>query len=170
MSDFELLQQYAELGSGGAFATLVGKYTNLVYSAALRQTGNPQDAEDVSQVVFMILSRKAAAIRRNTILSGWLVRTTRFVALNARRKRAHRWQAETEVMSQHQTETEEAWAQIAPILDEALVSLSERDRAATMLRFLSKRPLRKSPKRWGVQMMLSKNECRGPSKSSGPFS
>ena len=139
MSDFELLQQYAELGSGGAFATLVEKYTNLVYSAALRQTGNRQDAEDVSQVVFMILSRKAGAIRRNTILSGWLVRTTRFVALNARRKRVHRWQAETEVMSQHQTETEEAWAQIAPILDEALVSLSERDRAATMLRFFEQK-------------------------------
>src|SRR5579872_6100473 len=122
MTDLELLKQYVDLGSEDAFTNLVGKYTNLVYSAALRQTGNAQDAEDVSQVVFMILSRKAAAIRSNAILSGWLVRTTRFVALNVHRKQARRWEAETNVTRQRETETEEAWAQISPILDEALVS------------------------------------------------
>lgn len=142
MTDLELLKQYAELGSEDAFASLVGKYTNLVYSAAWRQMGNPQDAEDVSQVVFMILSRKATVIGTRTILPVWLLRTTRFVALNAWRRQSLRSEAAKDLMSPHQTETEAAWNQIAPMLDEALVSLSEKDRSATVLRFFEQKSFR----------------------------
>ena len=141
MTDYDLLRGYASSGSEDDFATLVGRYANLVYSAALRQTRQPHDAEEISQAVFIILARKAGTFSKDTVLAGWLVRTTRFVALNARRRDAHRWRVEGEAMtmSMYVTETESAWKQIAPVLDEALVSLSDQDRDAVALRFFEQK-------------------------------
>jgi len=141
MTDLDLLKRYVGQESQEAFAVLVHKYSNLVYSAALRQVGHPEDAEDVAQTVFILLARKAGTIGDDTVLPGWLVRTTRFVALNAKRNRALRWRTQIDVMSQslHQTETETTWAQISPILDEALVSLTDKDRDAAVLRFFDQK-------------------------------
>ena len=63
MEDSELLRRYARLQVEDAFAELVRRYVNLVYSAALRQTGgHVQAAQDVTQAVFIELARKAAKL------------------------------------------------------------------------------------------------------------
>ncbi len=67
-TDMDLLRQYAEENSDAAFATLVSRHVNLVYSAALRKTGDPQAAEDITQAVFVILAQKAGRIPARTIL------------------------------------------------------------------------------------------------------
>ncbi len=139
MTDFELLNEYAASRSEQAFGTLVERYANLVFSAALRQVRNPHDAEEISQAVFTILARKAGTLHEQTILSGWLVRTTRFVVLNSGRREMNRRRAEMEAADLHLTETESAWQQIAPLLDEALVSLNEADRNALTLRFFEEK-------------------------------
>ena len=77
MTDRELLNKFTEEHSEAAFSELVGRYTRLVYSAALRQTGNSHTAEEITQAVFIVLARKANRLRRETVLSGWLLRTTR---------------------------------------------------------------------------------------------
>ncbi len=59
-SDSALLRQFAENQSEEAFGALVDQYINLVYSVALRSTGRPQDAEEITQAVFVIFARKAA--------------------------------------------------------------------------------------------------------------
>ena len=64
---------------------MVSRYINLVYAVALRQVRDPHLAEDVAQAVFLVLARKAGSIRSNVILTGWLFRTTRFVAARAAR-------------------------------------------------------------------------------------
>src|SRR5437660_1193781 len=78
--DLQLLRQYHEERSEEAFAELVKRHVNLVYSTALRLIGERQLAEDVAQVVFIKLASKARTIREGTVLSGWLYRTTQFVA------------------------------------------------------------------------------------------
>ena len=70
--DMDLVREFAVNGSETAFATLVQRHVNLVYSAALRQLGNSHEAEEVAQAVFLILARKARRLRPGTILSGWL--------------------------------------------------------------------------------------------------
>jgi DNA-directed RNA polymerase specialized sigma24 family protein len=70
--DMDLVQDFAANSSEAAFATLVGRHVNLVYSAALRRLGNTHEAEEVAQAVFIILAKKAGSLRRGTILSGWL--------------------------------------------------------------------------------------------------
>ena len=70
LDDITLLREYAESGSEAAFATLIERYVNLVYSAALRSVGNPHAAEEISQAVFIILARKAPGLSSRTVLSG----------------------------------------------------------------------------------------------------
>ena len=61
--DSELLRRYAEARSQDAFAELVQRHLTLVYSTALRQAGGDAHlAQDVTQMVFTDLARKAAAL------------------------------------------------------------------------------------------------------------
>jgi RNA polymerase sigma factor (sigma-70 family) len=76
----ELVREYARHQSEAAFAKLIRRHVNLVYSVGLRFTRNPSDAEDVTQAVFVILARKATGLRPGTILTGWLCETARFTA------------------------------------------------------------------------------------------
>lgn len=139
MTDLELLREYATQGSEDAFATLVSRYARLVYSAAFRQCGHVQDAEEITQAVFVILARKAASLRPDTVLPGWLLRTTRFVAMNARRRQRHRLHLDHDETNAVHAETDAAWQQLAPVLDEALERLSVKDRDAVVLRYFEQR-------------------------------
>ena len=57
------LRQYAKEQNQAAFSAVVRRYVGLVYSSALRRVGSRETAEDVTQAVFMILSKKASQIR-----------------------------------------------------------------------------------------------------------
>jgi|ERR1035437_3680911 uncharacterized protein (TIGR03435 family) len=137
LDDHELLAEYARTESEAAFAVLVARYVNLVHSAALRFTGNPHHAEEITQAVFIILARKAGGLRRGTVLSGWLYQTARLTAANFVKGEIRRQRREQEVYMQSTlTEPDSAaWEQIAPLLDEAMGRLGETDRNAIVLRF-----------------------------------
>src|SRR5207248_1868319 len=49
--DMTLLQDYAQSNSEDAFATLVSRHIDLVYSSALRQVRDPHLAQEITQVV-----------------------------------------------------------------------------------------------------------------------
>ncbi len=85
--DNALLNEYVKSHSDEAFAGLVTRHINLVYSVALRQVSNPSHAEEIAQAVFIILAKKAASLRHEKALSSWLFLTTRLTANNFIRKR-----------------------------------------------------------------------------------
>jgi RNA polymerase sigma factor (sigma-70 family) len=144
--DMELVREYAAHRSEPVFETLVARHVNLVYSTALRQVGNPHLAEEITQVVFIILARKAGSLGPKTILPSWLHRAACFVAadtLKVQRRRARREQEAhmQSLLNEPSPGKDDAWPQIAPLLDTAIAGLSEKDRHVIVLRFFEKRSL-----------------------------
>jgi RNA polymerase sigma factor (sigma-70 family) len=135
--DSALLRQYAENNSNAAFTALVTRHLNLVYSVALRQAGNPHQAEEITQSVFIILARKAAALRHDRALSSWLFQTTRLSANNFVRSEIRRQCREQEAYMQSNLNESggETRTDIVPLLDTAVAGLGEQDRRAILLRF-----------------------------------
>ena len=142
--DSALLRKYAENHSDEAFAALVERHLNLVYSVALRQAGDPHDAEEIAQAVFIILARKAGSLRHDRALSSWLFQTTRLTANNFIRSGIRRQRREQEAYMQSllNEPTDDNWRRIAPMVDAAVAALAEKDRRAILLRFYEGRNLR----------------------------
>jgi RNA polymerase sigma factor (sigma-70 family) len=143
--DMELLREYDRQGSEAAFAALVQRHVNLVYSAAHRHVGIEAHAEEITQAVFIILARKAAGLRADTILEGWLYETTRLTALSFLRGERRRQFLEQEAYMQstlQESTDEPIWNRLAPLLDEAMARLGKKDRDAVVLRFFKDKNLR----------------------------
>src|SRR3954465_14768489 len=139
IEDAALPRRYAAERSEEAFAELVRRRVNLVYSVALRQVGGDAHlAEDVTQRVFTDLARKARELAGHAVLSGWLYRSAQFAASDVvraeRRRRSREWEAHT----MNETSSAEGavdWEKSRPLLDHILGDLSVEDRDALALRF-----------------------------------
>jgi RNA polymerase sigma factor (sigma-70 family) len=141
----QLLAEYVETGSETAFRELVERYIALVYSTALRLVeGDTASAEDVTQTVFLHLSRNARKLTRESLLGGWLHRDTCYVAAKTLRRERRRQAREREavLMNSLADHSQANLDKVAPLLDEAINQLGTEDRAAVLLRFFEQRDFR----------------------------
>jgi RNA polymerase sigma factor (sigma-70 family) len=134
-----------------AFTALVESLDRLVFSAALRRTGQAQLAEEVSQNVFAILARKASSLQKHPCLEAWAMETTRLEAnpiLRSEQRRMNKiasFARETEVLSSTDTasmNTSEQWQAALPHLDDALERLPMKDRRLIIERFYHEKKFR----------------------------
>ena len=141
LDDMQLLRDYAQRNSEEAFATLVSRHINLVYSVAMRRVRDPHLAEEITQVVFIILARKANSLSPRTIVAGWLCRAARNVSARATTLQHRRQLREQEAFMQNALNEPDSavWTQIAPHLDAALQQLGQKDHDALVLRFFDKK-------------------------------
>lgn len=136
MNDAQLLREFAVRKSETAFRSLVERHLPLVFGTARRVTQDSAMAEDIAQTVFLLLAQKASKLSHETILSGWLYQTTRFVCSRALRGEQRRRKREETAIAMHlQNAPDPQWQRVAPHLDEALARLNETDRHAILLRF-----------------------------------
>jgi RNA polymerase sigma factor (sigma-70 family) len=139
--DRELLREYMEEGSEPAFQTLVERHLDLVFATTLRGLNQVEAAREITQNVFVALARKAAWLRGDLSVAGWLHRTA---LLEVRRwwrgelRRQRREQAAIELGTTMKDE-ESLLNALAGELDEGLLGLREDERQALILRYFEGR-------------------------------
>ena len=150
-TDQQLLQRFTRHQAEDAFAEIIRRHLNLVYSAALRQVQSSQLAKDVSQSVFNDLARSADNLKKDSVLSAWLYEVTRRTSIDVIRRESRR-----QLREQIYTEmnainaTTEDWRDVLPHLDAAMEELDSTDRAAVLLRFFENKSLREVGEELGV--------------------
>jgi RNA polymerase sigma factor (sigma-70 family) len=141
--DSALLARFVLRRDEDAFAALVRRYGAMVLGICRRVLRHEQDAEDAFQATFLILARKARALRRRQALASWLYtvaqRTARQLRVAQVRRRLH--ERQVEVLPQTPTRPVES-ADWLPLLDHELSRLPERYRAAVVLCDLHGQPRR----------------------------
>jgi RNA polymerase sigma factor (sigma-70 family) len=140
-----LLQCYATNRDEDAFAELVQRHVNLVYSAALRKlNGDSFEARDVTQWVFVSLAKHAALLRDDVVLASWLYTAAQNRACNVVRseQRRRHWEREAQTMHDmlQSPEPSVEWDRVRPVLEDAMHDLKEVDRIALLLRYFENRP------------------------------
>ena len=145
--DSELLRRYAVDRSEDAFAELVSRHVDLVYSAALRQvSGDGHHAEDITQAVFTELAKRAGRLVQHPSLPGWLYTTTRLMAARVRRTENRRLVREQEAHVMNAIESnpssEANWDELRPLLDDVMHELDDKDRTVVLLRYFKNQSLK----------------------------
>jgi len=159
--DAQLLRRYVQENSEAAFRQLAERYLDLVYSAALRQLGgDTHRAQDVAQVVFATLARKASALTTHPVLAGWLYCATYRAAASMARNEARRYAREQKAVAMNEVpsspEQTVDWDRVRPVLDAAMRRLNDSDREAVLLRYFARRPFAEI----GVALKLSEDAAR----------
>src|SRR5215216_2013630 len=138
--DRELLRRYTDDASEEAFRELVQRRIGLVFATALRVLGDAHSADEVAQVVFVAMARKARTLVNHPALSGWLHRSARYAAINFQHQQRRRAAIEREAFAMVENNPlgsgKNPADPIDPFLDELLDRLNERERHAVVLRFL----------------------------------
>ena len=153
LTDQQLLGDYTERQSEPAFAELVRRHVDFVYSAAVRMVCDAQLAEDVTQGAFLALAQNAHRLSDCPAISGWLHRTAQNLAAKTVRTDVRRRAREQESAAMSElpsAETDATWKEIAPHLDAALGELSDADRDALMLRYFERKSANEMAQRLGV--------------------
>lgn len=146
MRDAELLKEYLQRGSESAFTELVKRYVDLAFSVARRQLGDQHLAEEVVQMVFCLLVRKARGLTQYESLAGWVHRASYNISLKTlrdERKRRDRTRAIADMPDGTLPgSSEDSWEELVPYLDEAFTQLPDSDRGVLVLRFIQNKGMR----------------------------
>ncbi|HJZ55043.1 MAG TPA: sigma-70 family RNA polymerase sigma factor [Gemmataceae bacterium] len=134
LSDGQLLRRFAANRDEGAFAALLRRHGGLVYGVCRNILHHEHDAEDAFQGTFLVLARRAGAIREEAVGS-WLYRVAYRVAMKARSAADRRRRRETQAARppEERPACELAWRELQAILDEELNRLPEKYRAPFVL-------------------------------------
>ncbi len=85
--DERLLIKQSKSGSVDSFEKLIEDNRKKVYNIALRMLGNPEDANDVTQEVFLRVFKSMRGFKEQSSFSTWIYRITKNVCLDEIRKK-----------------------------------------------------------------------------------
>jgi RNA polymerase sigma factor (sigma-70 family) len=138
--DEDLLALFTAARDEAAFATIVRRYSALVFDICRSVLGNRADAEDAFQATFLALATRAGAIRTPAALAGWLHGTACQVARKALRARGRRRAHEAGTPARRDVAPLDlSWAEVREAIHEEVNRLPERYRAAVVLLYLAGR-------------------------------
>ena len=116
------------------FTELYERHHAAVYRAALRVTGNPADAEDVLQSVFLRILNQSGRPDSSQMSEAYLRRAATNAALDLLRRRVSHGESELDDASQHAAT--ESPALLKERLRRAIASLEKSDAVLFLLRYI----------------------------------
>jgi RNA polymerase sigma factor (sigma-70 family) len=137
-TDAELLERFVARREEAAFAALLRRHGPMVLAAGRRAGGRAEDAEDVFQATFLILARRAAAIRKRASLGSWLYGVAHRLALRARTRDTRRkaYERKAGSMRTPPPAPTAACRDLVDALHDALDEIPEKYRTALVLCYL----------------------------------
>jgi RNA polymerase sigma factor (sigma-70 family) len=155
LSDGQLLGEFVRSGDEAAFTALVRRHAAMVLGVCRRLVGDDHAAEDTFQAVFLVLARRAAAVRPREQLGNWLYGVAFRTALKARAGLARRRAREKQVPAMPHPAAPpppDLWHDLQAILDEELARLPDKLRAPVVLCDLEGRPQRDVARQLGLAL------------------
>jgi RNA polymerase sigma-70 factor, ECF subfamily len=141
------LVERARNGEAAAFAEIVQKNKKKIFYLAFHLTGTPQDAEDLSQEVFLKAFRGLKTFKNNASIGSWLYRITLNTFLDRKRKLSFKAERDQQPMEDNMNIADstnpEEYArsrQIKQHIEAALANLSPRERAVFVMRHYQNLP------------------------------
>src|SRR5579885_1930780 len=162
LTDGELLARFVATRDEMSFAALVRRHGPMVLSVCRRMLRHDQDAEDCFQATFLVLARKAATVKRESVGS-WLYAVAYRTSLEARAVNARRRMREKQVLEMPQPEVMPSdvpdWR---PWLDHELNRLPEQYRLVIVACDLEGRSRKEAARQLGIaEGTLSSRLARG---------
>jgi RNA polymerase sigma factor (sigma-70 family) len=135
LSDGQLLDRFLEKRDEVAFAALVRRHGPMVWGVCRRIVGHAHDAEDAFQAAFLILVRKAAAVKWRAAVGNWLYGVACHAALKARTASARVRAKEKQVTSMPEPamEPRKDREELQMLLDQELTALPDKYRLPVVL-------------------------------------
>ncbi len=153
-TDGQLLGAFVTDRDADAFAGLVRRHGPMVLGVCRRVTGDSTTADDAFQAVFLVLARRAAAIKPREQVGNWLYGVAYRTAIKARMVLARRRSREkqVEVMPEPSVSPPELWSDLQPLIDEELARLPDKHRFPIVLCDLEGRPQREVAKQLSLPL------------------
>src|SRR5947209_6844926 len=152
-TDGQLLAAFLTRQDADAFAGLVRRHGPMVLGVCRRVVGDYATAEDAFQAVFLVLARRAAAVRPREAVGNFLYGVAYRTAIKARAVLARRRSREKQVEAMPEppapTHTD-AWSDLKPVIDAELDRLPAKLRVPVVLCDLEGRPQRQVAKQLGL--------------------
>jgi RNA polymerase sigma factor (sigma-70 family) len=148
--DCELLKRFIAARDADAFRAIVLRHGPMVLAVCRSLLRSEADAEDAFQATFLVLVRRAAAVR-SASLPGWLYGVAYRTAQKAQAAFARRLKHEPHAAHTEATTPDDlSWREVQEVLHEELNALSERYRVPLVLCYLQGRTLDQAAAELGV--------------------
>jgi RNA polymerase sigma-70 factor (ECF subfamily) len=142
--DFSLMARIGE-GDHVAFRHLVERHQNAVIGTVAKMLGNPSEAEDIAQQVFLRVWRNAKRYRPDAKFTTYLFTITRNLVFNETRRKSRKKEVSSDEREEHshhlieanpdrQPDAELLQAELQQAVDAAIAALPEAQRMAVVLR------------------------------------
>jgi RNA polymerase sigma-70 factor (ECF subfamily) len=138
--DLALVARYRN-GDRSAFARLVEKYQGALYNAAFRVLGNPDDALDTTQAVFLKVAERLDEYDPQYKFFSWIYRIALNESLNLKRRNRREEQLDEEAEIPGAESANPEWqaieSEVSRHINKALMSMTTQDRMVLTLRHFS---------------------------------
>jgi RNA polymerase sigma factor (sigma-70 family) len=133
VGDGKLLDRFITRHDGGAFRELLLRHGPTVFGVCRRLLDQEQDAEDAFQATFLLLVRKAAAVRKRESVGSWLHGVAIKMSKQLRARNALRQHTAIADPSAIDPTPDFVWRELRPILDEEISRLPGKYQEAFVL-------------------------------------